>query len=98
MFLCSFFAFFVVCLMNLLFCMFIQMDTISNPLKHASIGIVKGVSKIGGGLAIVSDSVVENAGKIFRTNPMNINLSKETQTFSIIEEAQTEVTKIHFVY
>ncbi|CAF3745883.1 unnamed protein product [Rotaria socialis] len=76
-----------------------KMDTIANPFKQASIGIVKGVSKIGGGLTIVSDSVVENAGKIFRTNGnnnnnrMNINLSKDMQTFSIVEETQADSAK-----
>ena len=47
------------------FSIVLQMDTLVNPFKQASIGIVKGVSKIGGGLTIVSDSVVENASKIF---------------------------------
>jgi len=82
------------------------MDTLVNPFKQASIGIAKGVSKIGGGLTIVSDSVVENAAKIFRTNVnnnnrTNINLSKDTQTFSIIEETQAEVIKktyLHLLY
>ncbi|UJR16359.1 hypothetical protein I4U23_003262 [Adineta vaga] len=74
------------------------MDTLVNPFKQASIGIVKGVSKIGGGLTIVSDSVVENAGKIFRTNGnnanrLNINLNKDSQTFSIVEETQAENAK-----
>ena len=60
------------------------MDTIVNPFKQASIGIVKGVSsfpsnvvkgvtKIGDGLTSVSDSFVGNAGKIFRTNSTNNN-------------------------
>jgi hypothetical protein len=70
-----------------------------NPFKQASLGIAKGVSKIGGGLTIVSDSVVENAGKIFRSNGNNnnnnnrtkINLNKDTQTFSLVEDAQVEV-------
>lgn len=67
-----------------------------NPFKQASLGIAKGVSKIGGGINIVSDSVVENVGKIFRTNEnhqhrMNIKLNKETNTFSIVEDAQAEV-------
>jgi hypothetical protein len=70
-------------------------DTLVNPFKQASIGIVKGVSKIGGGLTIVSDSVFENAGKIFRSNTnnnrMNVNLNKDTQIFSIVEETQAEV-------
>ncbi len=77
------------------------MDTLVNPFKQASIGIAKGVSKIGGGLTIVSDSVVENAAKIFRTNGnnnnnnnrINIKLNKDTQTFSLIEDAQAENTK-----
>jgi len=78
------------------------MDTLVNPFKQASIGIAKGVSKIGGGLTIVSDSVVENAAKIFRTNVnnnnrTNINLSKDTQTFSIIEETQAEVICIYYI-
>jgi hypothetical protein len=88
------------------------MDTIVNPFKQASRGIVKGVSslpsnvfkgvtKIGDGLTIVSDSVVENAGKIFRTNlnnnnnnnnnRMNFRLNKYMQTFPIVEEPQAEV-------
>jgi hypothetical protein len=58
---------------------------------------VKGVSKIGGGLTIVSDSVVENAAKIFRSNGnnnrMNIKLNKDTQTFSLIEDVQAEVNE-----
>jgi hypothetical protein len=74
----------------------IQVDTLVNPFKQASMGIVKGVSKIGGGLTIVSDSVMENAGKIFRTNGnnasrANINLNNDSQTFSIVEETQAEV-------
>ncbi len=73
------------------------MDTLVNPFKQASIGIVKGVSKIGGGLTIVSDSVVENAAKIFRSNGnnnrMNIKLNKDTQTFSLIEDVQAEVNE-----
>ncbi len=75
------------------------MDTLVNPFKQASIGIAKGVSKIGGGLTIVSDTVVENAGKIFRSNTinnnnnhrLNINLNKDTNTFSIVEDTQAEV-------
>jgi len=83
------------------------MDTIVNPFKQASMGIVKGVtslpsnvvkgvSRIGDGLTIVSDSVVENAGKIFRTNPnnnnrYNIHLTKDLRTFPIVEEPQVEV-------
>ncbi|CAF2909082.1 unnamed protein product [Rotaria sp. Silwood2] len=75
-----------------------KMDTLSNPFKQASMGIAKGVSKIGGGLTIVSDTVVENAGKIFRTNAnnnnrMNIKLSQDAQTFSIVEETQAENAK-----
>ena len=77
------------------------MDTIVNPFKQASIGLVKGVSsfpgnvaksvsKIGDGLAIVSDSVVENAGKIFRTNA-NVRPTIDIQTFPIVEETQTDV-------
>ncbi len=58
---------------------------------------MKGVSKIGGGLTIVSDSVVENAAKIFRSNGnnnrMNIKLNKDTQTFSLIEDVQAEVNE-----
>lgn len=69
------------------------MDTITNPFKQASIGIGKGVSKIGAGLTIVSDSVVEN---IFRPNAnnnnrMNINIIKGTEAFSIDEEIRAEV-------
>jgi hypothetical protein len=87
------------------------MDTIVNPFKQASIGIVKGVSsfpgnvvkgvsKLGDGLTSVSDSVVENAGKIFRTNPNNpnrpnIHLSRNVQAFPIAEETQVEVKFIH---
>ena len=77
------------------------MDTIVNPFKQASIGLVKGVSslpgnvaksvsKIGDGLAIVSDSVVENAGKIFRTSP-NVRPTIDIQTFPLVEETQTDV-------
>ncbi len=86
------------------------MDSIVNPFKQASMGIVKGVSsfpsnvvkgvtKIGDGLTSVSDSVVENAGKIFRTNPnnnnnrINIHLTRDLQTFPIVEEPQVEVRK-----
>jgi hypothetical protein len=75
-------------------------DTLVNPFKQASMGLVKGVSKIGGGLTIVSESVFENAGKIFRTNTnnnrMNIKLSKDTQTFSIVEETHAEVIEKNF--
>jgi hypothetical protein len=84
------------------------MDTIVNPFKQASMGIVKGVSsfpsnvvkgvsKIGDGLTIVSDSVVGNAGKMFRTNSnannnrYNINLTRDIKTFPIVEEPQVEV-------
>ncbi len=85
------------------------MDTIVNPFKQASLGIVKGVTsfpsnvvkgvtKLGDGITSVSDSVVENAGKIFRTNPTNNNnnrpnilLTKDMQTFPIVEEPQVEV-------
>ena len=84
------------------------MDTIVNPFKQASIGLVKGVtalpgnvakgvSKIGDGLTIVSDSVVENAGKIFRSSTnsnearANLDLSKDMHAFSTSEETQAEV-------
>jgi hypothetical protein len=82
------------------------MDTFVNPFKQASLGIVKGVSsfpgnvvkgvtKLGDGISSVSDSVVENAGKIFRTNPNNnrpnILLTKDMQTFPIVDEPQVEV-------
>lgn len=72
------------------------MDTIVTPFKQASIGIVKGVSKLGGGLTIVSDSVVENAGKFFRAqqnnyNRTNMQLTKDMETFPIAEETQVEV-------
>ena len=87
------------------------MDTLVNPFKQASIGIVKGVtsfpsnvakgvSKLGDGLTIVSDSVVENAGKIFRTQPnsngnhsnqMKFDLTRELQTLPMAEDAQVEV-------
>jgi len=63
------------------------------------LGLVKGVSKIGGGLTIVSDSVRENAGKIFRTNNsnhLNINLNKDTNTFSLVEDTQAEVRSLRF--
>jgi len=93
------------------------MDTIVNPFKQASMGIVKGVSllpsnvvrgvtKIGDGITSVSDSVVENAGKIFRTNNNNNNnnnnnrmsfrLTKDMQTFPIVGENQAEVKKYFF--
>lgn len=87
------------------------MDTIVNPFKQASLGLVKGVSalpsnvvkgvtKIGDGLTSVSDSVVENAGKIFRTNSnynnennnrINIQLTRDMQAFPMVEEPQAEV-------
>ncbi|CAF3700113.1 unnamed protein product [Rotaria sp. Silwood1] len=75
-----------------------KMDTIVNPFKQASIGIVRGVSKLGDGLTIVSDSVVENAGKLFRTHPnnynqTNIHLTRDMQTFPIVEEPQVESAK-----
>lgn len=62
---------------------------------------MKGVSKIGGGINIVSDSVMDNVGKIFRTNGnqqhrMNIKLNKETNTFSIVEDNQAEVMNFSF--
>lgn len=89
------------------------MDTIVNPFKQASLGIVKGVSsfpgnvvkgvtKLGDGLTSVSDSVVENAGKIFRTNSnnnndnnhrINVHLTRDMQTFPIVEEPQAEVRR-----
>lgn len=87
------------------------MDTIVNPLKQASMGIVKGVSslpsnvakgvsRLGDGLTIVSDSVVENAGKIFRTQPQNrpsIDLARDMNAFSIVEDTQADVrTSISF--
>lgn len=71
------------------------MDTLANPFKQASVGIAKGVSKISGGLTIVSDTVVENAAKIFRNNGnnngLNVNLLKDVQTFSIVEDTQADV-------
>lgn len=72
------------------------MDTLVNPFKQASMGIVKGVSMIGGGLTIVSDTVTENAGKIFRTSANNadrlkIDMHNDSQTFSTAEE-QAEVS------
>lgn len=72
------------------------MDTIVNPFKQASIGIAKSVSKLGGGLTIVSDTVVENAGKFFRTqsnsqNRTSIHLTKNMETLPIVEEPQVEV-------
>ncbi|CAF3037137.1 unnamed protein product [Rotaria sp. Silwood2] len=75
-----------------------KMDTIVNPFKQASIGIVRGVSKLGDGLTIVSDSVVENAGKLFRTNALNsnqtnIHLTRDLQSFPSVEEAQAESAK-----
>ena len=88
------------------------MDTIVNPFKQASLGIVKGVSslpgnvvkgvtKLGDGLTSVSDSVVENAGKIFRTNSnnndnnsrINIHLTRDMQAFPIVDEPQAEVRR-----
>lgn len=62
----------------------IQMDTLVNPIKQASLGIAKGVSIIGDGLSSVSDTVVGNAGKLFRTNSTN---------FSLIEETKVEMKK-----
>lgn len=86
------------------------MDTIVNPFKQASLGlvkgvtsfpsnVVKGVTKIGDGLTSVSDSVVENAGKIFRTNSnnndnnnrINVQLTRDLQAFPMVEEPQAEV-------
>jgi hypothetical protein len=98
------------------------MDSIVNPFKQASMGIVKGVSalpsnvvkgvtKIGDGITSVSDSVVENAGKIFRTNlnlnlnlnlnnnnnnRINIHLTKDMHAFPIVEEPQAEVRESIF--
>ena len=60
------------------------MDTLVNPIKQASLGIAKGVSIIGDGLSSVSDTVVGNAGKLFRTNSTN---------FSLIEETKVEMKK-----
>jgi hypothetical protein len=85
------------------------MDTIVNPFKQVSLGLVKGVSslpsnvakgvsKLSDGLVSVSDSVVENAGKIFRSNPTNvtgrsnIDLTRDMHAFSMSEENQAEVT------
>jgi hypothetical protein len=90
------------------------MDTIVNPFKMASLGlvkgvsslpgnVVKGVSKIGDGLTIVSDSVVENAGKIFRsnninaTNRPNIDIARDSNDFPIVEENQADVNRSMFI-
>lgn len=90
------------------------MDTIVNPFKQASIGlvkgvsalpgnVVKGVSKLGDGLTIVSDSVMENAGKIFRTNttnPMNrsqVELNRDINAFSLVEDTQNDVSDLEIL-
>jgi hypothetical protein len=71
------------------------MDTLANPFKQASLGIVRGVSKIGDGLTLVSDSVTENAGKLFRNqfNRMNSSSSQAstTTTTPVDNEQATEV-------
>ena len=67
------------------------MDTLVNPFKQASLGIVKGVSKIGGGLSFVSESMMENTAKIFRSNP---SLSRNMQTSAIVEDNQAEVRDV----
>ncbi|UJR30126.1 hypothetical protein I4U23_017667 [Adineta vaga] len=93
------------------------MDTFVKPFKEASrdlakgvssfpSNVVRGVSKIGDGLTSVSDSVVENAGRIFRTNSTtnnnnnnnnnnrySIQLTRDLQTFPIVEEPQVENSK-----
>ena len=92
------------------------MDSIVNPFKQASIGIakgvsalpsnvVKGVTKLGDGLTSVSDSVVENAGKIFRTNTnnnnnnnrINMHVTKDMHAFPIVEEPQAEVSQLNIL-
>ena len=67
------------------------MDTLVNPFKQASLGIVKGVSKIGGGLSFVSETMMENTAKIFRNNP---SLSRNMQTAAIVEDNQAEVREV----
>lgn len=78
------------------------MDTIVNPFKQASMGFVKGVTKLGDGLTSVSDSVVGNAGKFFRANNynnrVNFQLTRDLQAFSIGEEPQVEVNQIVFFF
>lgn len=70
-----------------------KVDTLVNPFKQASMGIVKGVTKIGGGLAMVSDTVIENTGKIFRSQSTSGNLGKDFQTFALDVETQVEVRR-----
>ena len=65
------------------------MDTLVNPFKQASLGLVKGVSKIGGGLSIVSESMMENTAKFFRSNP---TVTRNMQTLTIGEDSQAEVS------
>ena len=59
-------------------------------------GIVKGVTKIGGGIAMISDTVIEGTGKIFRShtqtpNGSTGNFSKDIQTLALVAETQAEV-------
>lgn len=73
-----------------------QVDTLVNPFKQASMGIVKGVTKIGGGIAMISDTVIEGTGKIFRTNTQTPNgtsgnFSKDLQVLALAAETQAEV-------
>jgi len=70
-----------------------KVDTLVNPFKQASMGIVKGVTKIGGGIAMVSDTVIENTGKIFRSQSTSGNLAKDFQTFALDVETQVENAK-----
>ncbi|CAF1211873.1 unnamed protein product [Adineta ricciae] len=92
------------------------MDTFVKPFKQASMdlargvssfpgNVARGVSKIGDGLTSISDGVVENAGKIFRTNsnsnhnnsPNNnrysVQITRDLQSFPIVEEPQVENSK-----
>ena len=94
------------------------MDTFVKPFKQASMdlargvssfpgNVARGVSKIGDGLTSISDGVVENAGKIFRTssnsnhnnssnnnNRYSVQITRDLQSFPIMEEPQVEVSKL----
>ncbi|CAF0828646.1 unnamed protein product, partial [Didymodactylos carnosus] len=74
-------------------------DTIVTPFKQSALGIknavtslpgnvVKSVNKVADGIQIVSDSVTDNMGKLFRTGQGLNDTSRDLQTFPIVEDYQ----------
>ncbi|CAF1257611.1 unnamed protein product, partial [Didymodactylos carnosus] len=75
-------------------------DTLVNPFKQSALGIknavtslpgnvVKSVNKVADGIQIVSDSVTDNMGKLFRTGQSLNDASRALQTFPIVEDYQS---------